>query len=68
MLFVSWKGLLLEFDSLPPVAADSSNAAAERALATEVYEHAAILAVNVGDKNAFQRYVLSLRPYYTTYA
>ena len=49
-------------------AVDSVNASAERALAAEVYEHAVILAVNIEDKAAFQRYNLSLRPYYTTYA
>lgn len=43
------------------------NAAAERALACEVFEFGAIFSVNSGDKEAFQRYLLCLRPYYTSY-
>ena len=50
------------------MAIDSVNATAERAMAAEAYEYAVLLAINLADKAAFQRYNLSLRPYYTTYA
>ena len=51
------------------MAIDSVNATAERAMAAEAYEeYAFLLAINLADKAAFQRYDLSLRPYYTTYA
>lgn len=56
---------LVELDSLPPVALESPTAEQERVLARDVYEHAVILAIKSSDKEAFQRYLGTLRPYYT---
>lgn len=55
----------MELDSLPPLALDTPGAEQERILAREVYEHAVLLAVKCEDKEAFQRYLATLRPYYT---
>lgn len=60
------KGIMMDLDSLPPMCMESANAAAERKFAREVYEYAAILSINMEDKESFQRYIASLRPYYTT--
>ena len=57
---------MMDLDSLPPMCIESANAAAERKFAREVYEYAAILSINMEDKESFQRYIASLRPYYTT--
>lgn len=46
---------------------ETPEAASERALACEIFEYGVIFSVNTGDKDAFQRYLLSLRPYYTAY-
>lgn len=61
------KGQLMELDSLPPLALETSghDVEQERVLAREVYEHAVLLAVKCEDKDAFQRYLATLRPYYT---
>ena len=56
----------MELDSLPPLAIDSPDANEERILAREVYEHAVILAVKNEDKEDFQRYLATLRPYYSS--
>lgn len=55
----------MELDSLPPVALETPGAEEERVLAREVYEHAVILAIKSSDKDAFQRYLGTLRPFYT---
>lgn len=55
---------LMDLDSLPPVVLETPNAEEERVLARQVYEYAVILAVKDGDKEAFQRYLNTLRPYY----
>ena len=57
--------LLLDCDSLPPIGVLSDNADAEQAIARETLEYAVILAIKSGDKGSFQRYLSSLRPYYT---
>lgn len=59
---------LMELDSLPPVVLETPNAEEERILARQVYEYAVILAVKDGDKEAFQRYLSTLRPYYTGFS
>ena len=59
------KEALLDCDSLPPVAVHRPTADAETAVAKEVLEYAVILSIKAGDKNSFQRYMASLRPYYT---
>lgn len=56
---------LLELDSLPPLALESPSAEEERVVAREVYEHAVLLAIKSSDKLAFQRFLGTLRPYYT---
>jgi 26S proteasome regulatory subunit N12 len=58
---------LVELDSLPPLSLESPTAEQERVLAREVYEHAVILAIKNSDKDAFQRYLGTLRPYYTSF-
>lgn len=65
-ILVKLKESLLDLDSLPPLCAETSNAAEERKFAREVFEYAALLSINVEDKDAFQRYISCLRPYYTT--
>lgn len=50
---------------MPPLCVETPNAAAERTLAREVLEYAVLLSVKKGDKDAFQRNLSSLRPYYT---
>lgn len=57
--------LLLDCDSLPPIVANTANAQAEQAIARETLEYAVILSIKSGDKSSFQRYLSSLRPYYT---
>jgi 26S proteasome regulatory subunit N12 len=59
------KEALLDCDSLPPVAVHRPTAEAETAVAKEVLEYAVILSIKAGDKSSFQRYMASLRPYYT---
>lgn len=61
------KGLLLDFDSLPPMSMDSASANEERQLACEIFEYAVLASINSGDKEQFQRYLASLHPYYTQY-
>jgi 26S proteasome regulatory subunit N12 len=56
---------LMDLDSLPPVAMETPSAEQERVMAREVFEHAVILAIKSSDKEAFQRFLGSLRPYYT---
>lgn len=60
------KVALLELDSLPPMSLETPNAAAERTLARDVYEHAVVLAIKNSDKFSFQSYMSILSPYYTT--
>lgn len=64
---VELKKALLELNSLPPMSMNTPFAKQERALAQEALEYAAILSINVGDKDAFQRSITSLRPYYCDY-
>ena len=59
------KEALLDCDSLPPIALARPNAEVETALAKEILEYAIILSIKAGDKSSFQRYMASLRPYYT---
>lgn len=56
---------MIDFDSLPPLSVDTPNAPAERKIARDIFEHAVILAINQGDKEAFQRSMTTLRPYYS---
>ena len=58
---------MLDFDSLPPVGANTPNAAAERRLARDIFEHAVLLSIKQGDKDGFQKSISQLRPYYTGY-
>lgn len=59
------KEALLDCDSLPPIALARPNAEMETELAKEILEYAIILSIKAGDKSSFQRYMASLRPYYT---
>lgn len=59
---------MLELDSLPPMMEDTVNCVEERALAKQVLEYAVLLSINLADKEAFQRHISSLRPYYLTEA
>lgn len=63
----SLKALMLEFDSLPPLNLETESAELERALAREILEYAVLLAIKTQNKDAFQRNLSSLRPYYTGY-
>jgi len=62
------KAMLIEFDSLPPIGIESESAERERAVAREILEYAVILSIKTKDKEAFQRNLSSLRPYYTGYS
>mmetsp|Transcript_11809 Transcript_11809/g.11450 ORF Transcript_11809/g.11450 Transcript_11809/m.11450 type:complete len:264 (+) Transcript_11809:76-867(+) len=59
------KELLLDCDSLPPLGLNSPTAEIEQSIARETLEYAVVLSVKAGDKGSFQRYLSSLRPYYT---
>lgn len=59
------KVLLTGFRSLPPLLQDTPNAAAELAIAREIYEHAVVLSVKMEDQDAFERDFFQLKPYYT---
>lgn len=61
------KNIIMNFESLPPLNNETPNAEAERVVARTMYEYAVILAVRENDQYAFQRYVSSLRPYYSGY-
>lgn len=56
--------MMMDLDSLPPLLADSPNAAEERNLFRQVLEYAVLLSVNTEDRAGFQRYMSSLHPYY----
>lgn len=45
---------MIDLDSLPPLGIETANAIAERKFAREVLELSVLLAVNMGDKEAFQ--------------
>jgi 26S proteasome regulatory subunit N12 len=55
---------MLEMDSLPPMMVATPNATAEREMGKQALEYAVLLSINVGDKDAFQRHMTALRPYY----
>ncbi|OAY56322.1 26S proteasome non-ATPase regulatory subunit 8 homolog A [Manihot esculenta] len=59
------KVLLTGFRSLPPLFEDTPNAIHELTLARDVYEHAVLLSVQIGDQDAFERDFFQLKPYYT---
>ena len=63
----SEQDIIINFDSLPPLGVDGPTAQQERVLARSVYECAVQVAVREGDTDGFQRYVASLRPYYSGY-
>lgn len=58
---------MLELDSLPPIGTKTPNASEERKLFAQVLEYAVVLSIAQKDRNAFQKYISSLRPYYTQY-
>jgi 26S proteasome regulatory subunit N12 len=55
---------MIDLDSLPPLCLDTANAVVERNTANHILEYAVLLSVNVGDKEAFNRNMSCLRPYY----
>lgn len=57
----------MSFDSLPPLGVETPTALQERIVARSVYENAVQVAVRENDTDGFQRYVSSLRPYYSGY-
>lgn len=57
----------MEFDSLPPINIDNPNANEERQLSRDILEYAVILSIKVGDKQAFERNISALKPYYVQY-
>ncbi|KAJ9148101.1 hypothetical protein P3X46_030195 [Hevea brasiliensis] len=59
------KVLLTGFSSLPPLFEDTPNAIHELTLARDIYEHAVLLSVKIGDQDAFERDFFQLKPYYT---
>eukprot|EP00981_Chlorochromonas_danica_P008057 scaffold1948_cov178-Ochromonas_danica.AAC.2 len=59
---------MLDLDSLPPILANTSpTAKEERQLFQAVLEYSVLLSVYLGDKQAFQKYLSSLQPYYHLY-
>eukprot|EP01038_Epipyxis_sp_PR26KG_P004505 gene4505-6365_t len=64
--FIELKKIMLEMDSLPPLCVESASSAADRDVARQIFEYSILLSVNCGDREAFQRNMGSLRPYYTT--
>ncbi|KAK4742386.1 hypothetical protein SAY87_000387 [Trapa incisa] len=59
------KVMLTEFESLPPLFEETTNAIHELSLARDIYEHAVILSVKMEDQDAFERDFFQLKPYYT---
>ncbi|KAF2313482.1 hypothetical protein GH714_011203 [Hevea brasiliensis] len=59
------KVLLTGFSSLPPLFEDTPKAIHELTLARDIYEHAVLLSVKIGDQDAFERDFFQLKPYYT---
>jgi 26S proteasome regulatory subunit N12 len=57
---------LLELDSLPPICKEIAASSKERAFAREVFELAVVLSIHMDDKASFEKYMSTLRPYYTT--
>lgn len=55
---------MIDLDSLPPICLETTNSVAERNIAKHVLEYAVLLSVNSGDKDAFNRQMSCLRPYY----
>ncbi|CAN0840903.1 26S proteasome non-ATPase regulatory subunit 8 homolog A [Linum grandiflorum] len=56
---------LTSFRSLPPLFEATPNAVQELTLARDIYEHAVLLSVKMGDQDAFERDFFQLKPYYT---
>jgi hypothetical protein len=56
--------MVIQLDTFPGSGLESTQSSAERALTRDFFEHAVILAVEMGDKDSFQKYISSLRPYY----
>ncbi|KAJ8768379.1 hypothetical protein K2173_021532 [Erythroxylum novogranatense] len=65
ILLSQLKVLLTGFRSLPPLFEDSPNAIHELTIARDIYEHAVLLNVKIGDQDAFERDFFQLKPYYT---
>lgn len=59
------KVMLTGFASLPPLFEATPNAVNELTLARDIYEHAVLLSVKIGDQDAFERDFFQLKPYYT---
>ena len=57
---------MIDLDSLPPICLESASSANEINIAKQVFEYAVLLAVNSGDKDAFNRHMSCLRPYYSS--
>ena len=47
------QGLLLDFDSLPPMSMDSASANEERQLACEIFEYGVLASINSGSASTF---------------
>jgi 26S proteasome regulatory subunit N12 len=60
--------LMLELDSLPPLGMDSANAREERTVARNFLEYAVLFSIDKGDKDAFQKHLSGLRPFYTNFS
>lgn len=58
---------MMEIESLPPLCIETPFASQERELFKNVLEYAVLLSILQQDKAAFQRSILSLRPYYTQF-
>jgi hypothetical protein len=57
--------ILLDYESLPPINIESENAGAQRQYARDALEYTVILSVGLGDKVSFEKYINSLKPYYS---
>jgi hypothetical protein len=56
----------VNFDSLPPLSLEGPSAERERSVARAALELAVVLSAQRDDRDAFQRHVASLQPYYTS--
>ncbi|CAL1373633.1 unnamed protein product [Linum trigynum] len=56
---------LTSFRSLPPLFEVTPNSVQELTIARDIYEHAVLLSVKMGDQDAFERDFFQLKPYYT---
>lgn len=62
----SRQSIIVNFDSLPPLNVEGPTSERERTVARAALELGVLLSAQRDDREAFQRHVASLQPYYTS--